>query len=75
MADETPNSGQQPANTDAPLTDDGKIDFSKLPKPVQELFNRLLEDKQQANREAQAAKGRNKELETAKEKAEREALE
>lgn len=52
-----------------------KIDFDKQPAEVKALFERLLEDKRQANKEAQAAKKHLRDLESAKEQSERAALE
>lgn len=69
MPDE-PNKPNEPVSPSG-----GSVDFSTQPKEVQELFEKLLEDKRQANKEAQETKKRLRDLESAKEAAERQALE
>lgn len=69
MPDE-PNKPNEPVSPSG-----GSVDFSSQPKEVQELFEKLLEDKRQANKEAQETKKRLREIESAKEAAERQALE
>jgi ribosomal protein L12E/L44/L45/RPP1/RPP2 len=53
----------------------GSVDFSTQPKEVQDLFNKLLEDKRQANAEAQKTKEKLKAIADEKEKADRSKLE
>jgi hypothetical protein len=58
-----------------PKTEDGKIDIDKLPKEIADLINHNLSEKREANKEAQLAKAKIREIEAARESADKEALE
>lgn len=52
----------------------GEIDFDQQPAEVKALFQKLLDDKRQANKEALETKRKLREYESAREKAEHDAL-